>query len=155
MAQNRLSLRPSEESRMKILLPVDGSEYTQRTLAYLAAHDELLGPGHDYVAVNVVAPVPARAASFIDRATLDGYYSEQAEQVFEPIRAFAAQKGWNLKTVHVVGHAASGIAGCAEQEHAALIVMGAHGHGALASALLGSVTMGVLARCKTPVLIVR
>lgn len=140
---------------MKILLPVDGSDYTHRTLAYIAAHDELLGPGHDYVAVTAVAPIPARAASYIDRATLDDYYREQAEQVFEPIRAFAAQKGWKLNTVHHVGQPSTVIASCAEQEHAALIVMGAHGHSALAGALLGSVTTGVLARCKTPVLIVR
>jgi hypothetical protein len=31
------------ETQMKILLPVDGSDYTKRMLSYIAAHDELLG----------------------------------------------------------------------------------------------------------------
>ena len=39
---------------MKILLPVDGSDYTKRTLSYIAAHDELLGEGHEYTVLTVV-----------------------------------------------------------------------------------------------------
>jgi hypothetical protein len=31
---------------MKILVAADGSAYTKRVLAYLAAHDEWLGPAH-------------------------------------------------------------------------------------------------------------
>jgi ACR3 family arsenite transporter len=36
-----------------------------------------------------------------------------------------------------------------------LVVMGAHGHGALADAMIGSVSRRVLRRCKKPVLVVR
>ena len=39
---------------MKILLAVDGSKYTKRMLAYVAAHDEWLGPGHEYTVFNGV-----------------------------------------------------------------------------------------------------
>jgi hypothetical protein len=41
---------------MKILLPVDGSDHTKRMLAYIAAHDELLGAAHEYTLVTVVVP---------------------------------------------------------------------------------------------------
>ena len=44
---------------MKILLPVDGSEYTKRMLAYVAAHHELFGPDHDYTMFTAVPPAPA------------------------------------------------------------------------------------------------
>ena len=50
---------------MKILLPVDGSDFTQRMLRYIAEHDELLGPGHDYTAFTAVprqVRVPSGAA---------------------------------------------------------------------------------------------
>jgi len=36
-----------------------------------------------------------------------------------------------------------------------MVVMGAHGHGALAGALMGSVSRRVVRRCKIPVLVVR
>ena len=37
---------------MKILIAADGSPYTKRVLAYLAAHDEWLGPQHTYAVVR-------------------------------------------------------------------------------------------------------
>lgn len=140
---------------MKILLPVDGSEYTRRMLAYIAAHDELLGAGHQYVAFTAVTPVPARAASFLDRSTVEDYYRDLAEQTLKPVKAFAEQKGWTLRTAHLPGHAADAIAAFAESERPDLIVMGTHGHSSLGNVLLGSVVTGVLARCKIPVLLVR
>ena len=46
---------------MNILLAVDGSAYTKKMLAYLAAHDELLGSKHEYSVITVQAELPARA----------------------------------------------------------------------------------------------
>lgn len=140
---------------MKILLAVDGSDHTKRMLARIAAHDELLGAGHEYVALTVVPGIPAHAARFLDRATLDGYYLEEAEKVLAPVRAFAAQQHWKLSAVYAHGHPAETIAERAAGEQADLIVMGTHGHSALANVVLGSVASGVLARCKVPVLLVR
>ena len=37
---------------MKILVAVDGSPFTKRMLAYLAAHDEWLGAHHQYTVFN-------------------------------------------------------------------------------------------------------
>jgi hypothetical protein len=56
---------------MKILLPVDGSEFTKRSLAYVAAHDELLGKGHDFVALTVVPPLPTHPTPIIHNKTID------------------------------------------------------------------------------------
>ena len=56
---------------MKILLPIDGSEFTKRALAYIAAHNELLPGDHDYIAVTVVAPIPEYAARLLQRGTMD------------------------------------------------------------------------------------
>jgi len=139
---------------MKILLAVDGSAVTKRMLSYVAAHDELFGPSHDYTVVTVVTPIPAYAARFLDQTILDAYYREEGEQVFKPIRSFAEMQHWNLRMVHAHGHAAEVIAATAENEHCDLVVMGTHGHSSLGNVVLGSVATGVLARCKKPVLLV-
>ena len=44
---------------MKILLAVDGSSYSKKMLAYLAAHEALLSGDHDYTVIHR----PARRAS--------------------------------------------------------------------------------------------
>jgi nucleotide-binding universal stress UspA family protein len=138
---------------MKILLPVDGSDYTKRMLSYIAAHDELLGPGHEYILLHAVAPVPTYASRFISVDVVHQHYREAADEVLKPALAFATQNGWKVRVAHAHGHAAETIAGIAISEHADLIVMGSHGYSAIG--ILGSVAMGVLARCKTPVLLVR
>jgi nucleotide-binding universal stress UspA family protein len=140
---------------MKILLPVDGSEYTKRMLTYLVSQDELLGPGHDYIALTVIAAVPRHAASYLDRSALDEYYREEAQKVLQPLEEAAARRGWKLKTMYASGPAAETIAARATAEGADLIVMGTHGHSSLSGMILGSVTTGVLARCKVPMLLVR
>ena len=140
---------------MKILLAVDGSHYTKRMLSYIAAHDELLGPGHEYLVFQAIASIPAYPTRFLDRAVIDGYYLEQSEQVFVPVRAFADQQGWNFRCVYAHGLPAEEIAAIAEAEKVDLIVMGTHGHSSLGNVILGSVASGVLARCKLPVLLIR
>ena len=140
---------------MKILLAVDGSEYTKRMLSYIAAHDELLGAGHEYVVFTAVAPVPPHAAHFLDRSTLTDYYRSEAEEVLRSVKRFADQQGWNVRVHHAPGHPADSIVALAEAEKPDLIVMGTHGHSALGCVVLGSVAMGVLARCKAPVLLIR
>jgi hypothetical protein len=79
-------------STMKILLPVDGSKYTRRMLAYIAAHDELLGSGHDYLLFTAVPRLSPRAASFFDRPTLQSYYEDEAQAVLRAPLAFAARR---------------------------------------------------------------
>lgn len=140
---------------MKILLPVDGSQYTQRMLSYLAEHKELLGAGHEYLIFTSVAAVPPTAAHFIRGETLENYYQDHAEVVLRPVKAFADQQGWTIRVAHAAGPAADTIAAFAEIEKPDLIVMGSHGHSALGSMMLGSVSTGVLARCKIPLLLIR
>jgi nucleotide-binding universal stress UspA family protein len=145
----------SLETSMKILLAVDGSPFTKRMMAYIAAHDELLGPQHDYTLLTVVTPIPPHAARHIDTKSLGEYYADQAEEVLGPLRKFVAQQGWRIQASHVVGHAADAIAEAAKAGKQDLVVMGAHGHSTLAKMIVGSVTTGVMARCEAPVLLIR
>jgi nucleotide-binding universal stress UspA family protein len=140
---------------MKILLAVDGSPYTRRMLAYLAAHKELISPAGEFTALTVVTPVPSHVSSFIEGGTLKGYYAEQAEAVLKPVREFAQQNQWKPQFSTAVGQPAEAIAKAAEEGKFDLVVMGSHGHTPLASLVMGSVASRVLAHCQTPVLIIR
>jgi nucleotide-binding universal stress UspA family protein len=140
---------------MKILIAVDGSPFSKRMLAYLAAHEELLGKQHDYTVLHTVLAVPNRAASFVGARQVDAYYEQEAEDVLRPIRAFFEQQGFPATFVHNVGHPGDCIAKLASEGKFDLVVVGSHGHGELGRLVLGSVATRVLAKCTTPVLIVR
>ena len=53
---------------MKILLAVDGSEFTKKMLAYLATHDDLFATGHDYTIFTVQLALPPRARAAYTRS---------------------------------------------------------------------------------------
>jgi nucleotide-binding universal stress UspA family protein len=140
---------------MKILLAVDGSEYTARMLDYLAAHKEWSQAGHAFTVLNAVLPVPHRAAAFAGPDLVHHYYDEEARAILDPVRAALAARGIEAAYAHKVGHAADEIAAYAENGKFDLVVMGSRGQGALSNLVLGSVAMKVLARCSVPVLLVR
>jgi len=140
---------------MKILVPVDGSPFTKRMLAYLAAHDEWLGGAHQYTLLHVAPAVPPRAVAVLDKAVLQSHYAEESDKVFKPLRSFFARQKIAVDFVAKVGPAADTIAAMADKGKFDLLMMGSHGHGALGSLVMGSVTAKVMARCGTPLLIVR
>ena len=140
---------------MKILAAVDGSSYSKRMLAYLAAHDEWLGAQHDYTLLTAVNALPPRAVSALDKATVKGFYDETAEKVFKPLRTFFEKQRIKASFVSKVGPAAEVIAEAATKGGYDLVIMGSHGHGTLANLVMGSVATKVLANCGTPVLLIR
>ena len=140
---------------MKILVPVDGSPFTKRMLAYLAAHDEWLGSAHVYTLLHVAPAVPPRAAAALDKDVLAAHYSDESEAVFKPLRSFFAKQKIAAEFVAKVGPAADTIAALASKGKFDLLMMGSHGHGALGSLVMGSVTAKVMARSETPLLILR
>ncbi len=139
---------------MKILLAVDGSAYTKKMLAYLAAHDELLGNTHSYSVISVQAALPARARAALGKSVVDKYYAEEGDKIISPVVKFLARKAIEPERIVKVGPAGETIAQVADEGKFDLLVMGSRGHGALATLVVGSVTMKVLSRCSVPVLIV-
>jgi len=140
---------------MKILAAVDGSPYTKRMLAYLAAHDDWLGAHHDYTLLYCEPAVPPRAASVIAKPDLKAYYDDASERVFKPMRTFFARQGLKVTFLGKVGPAADVIAATADKGDFDLLIMGSHGQGSLANLVMGSVATKVLARTKVPVLLIR
>ena len=140
---------------MKILLAVDGSAYTKKMLAYLATHIEMLAGHNEFTALTVMPALPPRARAALSKEMVDGFYTEGATKVLDPVAKFMARHAVKLKTVHKTGPAGETIARYAEAGGYDLIMMGSHGQGALANLVMGSVTTNVLAQCSVPLLIVR
>jgi nucleotide-binding universal stress UspA family protein len=140
---------------MNILLAVDGSFYTKRMLAYIAAHEEWLGAGHQYTLLYCVPEVEDYVESAVGKDVVRRYLDEAGEAVFKPIRTFFTQQGIEASFVQAVGPAADVIAETARSGKYDLLIMGSHGQGQVAGLVLGSVATKVLARCSTPVLLIR
>ena len=140
---------------MKILVAADGSEYTKRMLAYLAAHDEWLGDAHQYTVLHAVPAVPPRAAAALDKEVLKDYYADEGEKVLKSIRTFFKKQRIQAEFISKVGPAADVIASTAEKGKFNLLMLGSHGHSALGNLVMGSVATKVMAHCSVPVLLVR
>ena len=140
---------------MKILLAVDGSEYTKKMLAYMTTHESLLSAGNSYTIFTAQPQLPPRARAAVGKEVVDKYYSEEAEKVLGPVSKFLVRHGIDPKSVWKVGHAGENIAKMADSGKFDLVVMGSHGHGALGNLVMGSVATQVLAHCSVPVLLVR
>jgi nucleotide-binding universal stress UspA family protein len=141
----------------KILIATDGSASSAEAIEFgveLAAEHEAkviflhVAPSLDVVPVagfgmvGAVPRVPHELDAF-DRAPL-----EDAEQI-------AAREGVEASSKLLAGNAVDEIVAYADSQGVDMIVVGSRGHGALASALLGSVSRGVLSESKRPVAIIR
>ncbi len=72
-------------------------------LGYLAAHEEWFSPDHEYTAFHGVLALPHRAAAFAGPELVRGYYDDDAEAVFRPIRLFLKRRGIEATFVHKMG----------------------------------------------------
>jgi nucleotide-binding universal stress UspA family protein len=83
---------------------------------------------------------------------------EPDDHDLEPLREavrLAEERAVPSESRLLVGDPAKKIVELADSTRVDLIVVGSHGHGAVSSTLLGSVSHGILHRTKRPVLIVR
>ncbi len=83
-----------------------------------------------------------------------GFYRDEVEKVFKPIRAFFKQRGIDAEFVSKVGPATDVIAKLVSGGTFDLLLMGSHGHGSVANVVMGSVATKVLASSKVPVLLI-
>lgn len=140
---------------MKILLPIDGSAFAKAAVDFVASRATLIGTAPQVEVLNVQPPIPGRAARALGKSLVSSYHAAEASRVLKPAAATLRKEGIEASTRFVVGLASEEIAAAADRDRVDLIVMGSHGHSALAGLALGSCAAGVLARTQTPVVLLR
>ncbi len=145
----------------RILIPTDGSKTAAKAARFAVDLAKRLKSGVTILSVVDQRPyfppaMPAAAASLRIPEPIDDYLREAAETAAAEVKAVCSKAGVRSKVVLKTGHPVEEIIKEAVKAKADLIVMGSHGHSALAAAVLGSVTYGVIHKdSKVPVLVVR
>lgn len=139
---------------MRVLVPVDGSDHSERALDHAI---DLYG-SDDVVLLNVLDVVEGGYESSAG-GELPGYRSDWYEQAEEAATALFAEledvHGVSFETDVVVGRPARSIVEYAEENDVDAVVMGSHGRDGVSRILLGSVAETVVRRSPVPVTVVR
>ena len=140
---------------MKILFAADGSKFTKKALTFLVASKSLATADDELVVFHVQDPVSPLVRNKLGSADVEAYQRGQAEKVLKPIKQFLDKHAVRYRCMWVAGLASSEIIRASKKERVQMIVMGAHGHGLVVRALMGSVAQRVMADCDIPVLMVK
>jgi nucleotide-binding universal stress UspA family protein len=140
---------------MKILIPVDGSEYTERAINFYLDHKQSLGKFGSATLLHVSAPLPRLIGASLPRDVVEKHHADEVGKAMSWARTrFAQYEASHAEQVEL-GEPAEKIADVAQKDGFELIIMGSRGHGSLPGVSLGSTALKVLGACKVPILIVR
>lgn len=141
---------------MKILLAVDGSSYSCKAAEYLTSHLNWLQTAPELYLLHVKLPIPmGRARGGMGQEAIEHYYESEAMEALAPAEQVLRAHNIPFKSTFKVGDIAEEVLSYVTENGIDLIVMGSHGHGAIANLVTGSITTKVLAITTVPVLIVR
>ena len=139
----------------KILAAVDFSDLATLVIDYASIQAKTFGS--EVLVVHVEPPVPAFIGNEISPPILAEHREEEVERIKNDLSAmvhYAQERGVPAKYEFLEGSIVDTIVEKAEEFNADLIVMGAHNHGFLYRAFIGSISSGVMKISKCPVLII-
>ena len=141
---------------LKILLPMDGSECALRAARHIVSMRDMLQVPIEVHLLNVQLPVASGAVKmFISQQQLKDYYRDEGLAALKEARALLDQHGVQYQHHIGVGELAATIVDYAKDKACGQIVMGTHGRGKLAGAVLGSVAARVIHLADVPVLLIK
>lgn len=139
----------------KILVAVDFSDLA--TLVIDSAIMQAKAFGSEILVIHVEPPMPAFIGNEISPPILSEQTVEEVDRINNDLNAivrFIEEKGIKASYDYTQGSIIESIVEKANNFNADLIVMGAHNHGFLFRAFIGSISSGVLKISKCPVLII-
>jgi nucleotide-binding universal stress UspA family protein/uncharacterized protein YrrD len=153
----------------RVVVPLDGSEFAERSLPYAAALAEKFGARLVLVraydgperAARMLATMPADPVGTIDPRTVEAVTQAAQEEAGE-VKAYLdaqaqplAARGLQVDTVMADDAAADTILREAHRAPGTLVVMSTHGRSGLGRLVFGSVAQEVLHNAHAPVLLIR
>jgi nucleotide-binding universal stress UspA family protein len=145
----------------KILIPTDGTKASKKALDYAIGLSKQTNSSVTILGVVdkgdfVAQALPADAASIHLRRPIEDYLGQIVEGYVRQAEKQCKKKGVKADTVVRFGHPVEEIVKEARRSKIDLIIIGSHGKGAIESAVLGSVTYGLLHKnTKYPILVIR
>lgn len=137
----------------KILLPVDGSNYSDNAIDYAVYLAQLSGAHVTVVSCyEWLNDFPEISESVMNK--LKEKLRFQAQSVISGAAEILAENGIPHETRPISGSPGTMLSSLAKSKEFDLIVMGSHGHSDIAGLFLGSVTHKVLNTIYCPVLVV-
>jgi len=136
----------------KILVPVDGSDYSMRAAKYAAELAKLMSGEIVLMHCHKSFPVVLGEPHFQNAINK---IMEKSNELVEPYRKFFQETGTSFIERILEGPAASAICEVAKLEKLDMIVIGSRGRNKLEGLLLGSCTQRVLNMAPCPVLVIR
>jgi nucleotide-binding universal stress UspA family protein len=141
---------------MKVLVATDGSTFSLDAIEGFASRMRWFRETPVIELIHVHPPIPVgRAVAWAGKGAVERYYSEESAEALKPAEALLARREIAFHAVRLVGDPGSEIARHAESSGCDLIVLGTHGHTAMANLVMGSVATKVIAASKVPVLLIR
>jgi nucleotide-binding universal stress UspA family protein len=150
-----LPTHDEERAAMRILVAIDGSRYGEAALERALDLSSRLAEPAELTLIHVALPAPPRAAAAVGAEILESWYQHERDGALAHARERLAAAGRRAAEITAVGSPGRLIAEHADGGGFDLVVMGSHGHGALAGLVLGSTVSAVLSLSKVPLLIVR
>ncbi|MBI5409420.1 MAG: universal stress protein [Nitrospirae bacterium] len=145
----------------KILVPTDGSETARKAVKYAAELAKQVNASIILLSVIdrsafIASAIPPEAAPTHLTEPIEEYLRTAIEAHLEEEREMCRKNGVKATKLVSTGHPVTEIISEAERSNVDLIVIGSHGRSAIASALLGSVTYGIIHKdTRFPVLVIR
>ncbi|MBL0012159.1 MAG: universal stress protein [Nitrosomonas sp.] len=140
---------------LKILLPVDGSENSSKTVADFIQLLDWYKEKPEFHLLNVQYPLDGNVSLFINKTDIKQYHQEEGLKSLQNTRDLLDQAGISYQYHIIVGDPAEMIVRFATEKQYDQIIMGPRGKGGIKGLLLGSVTNKVMQLSDIPVLLVK
>ncbi|HIU84763.1 MAG TPA: universal stress protein [Candidatus Aphodousia gallistercoris] len=140
---------------MRVLVPVDGGLDCRKAIEFLCARQNWLEESKAEVELLYVQKPYIEHPMEIGDFDLQVYYDEKTKETFDRMADVLKKVTFKYTKKVLIGHPAKLIPEYASEHNVDLIVMGARGLTPIKNLYLGSVSLGVLARAKCPVMICR